>query len=215
MFSDWTVAVAAILIAILTVGLTIYVVRVVRKGNESPMDPQVKKNVDPAKLPDDEHKGANGVISTLRRNASLNEYQLVSPVSISGSRGTTDLDAVLVGWFGVLGVKCLGYGGTVYGSEAEDEWVQNIDGGRRTFQNPLRVAEQNVRVLREQLLAKKQKNVPIECVVVFTGKKTQLALPRSTGHYTVKDFSTYLKSSRFDEDKKVDTAAVAAALRGE
>ena len=48
--------------------------------------------------------------------------------------------------------------------------------------------------------------------MVFTGKKTQLALPRSCGHYTIEQFSTYLKSVHFEEDKKVEVEPVAAAL---
>ena len=81
------------------------------------------------------------------------------------------------------------------------------------FANPLKRAEQSARAVRQALFEAKIKNVPVETVVVFTGKKTQLALPRSSGHYTIEQFSTYLKSVHFEEDKKVEVEPVAAALR--
>ena len=118
----------------------------------------------------------------------------------------------MVGWFGVLGVKCLGYGGEVYGSPDEAEWVQTVNGARRKFKNPIARSKQSGLVLRDALFAAGLKSVPVETVVVFTGKRVQLALPRSTGHYTEKSFSAYLKSSRFEEDKKIQVEPVAAAF---
>lgn len=167
----------------------------------------------PGELPEDEHENRQAVLRSLRRYAAANDFEVVEPLAISSQKGITDLDAVLVGWFGVLGVKCLGYGGTVYGSAEEDQWVQEINGQRRIFANPLNRAQESARILRDTLFAAKIKQVPVETVVVFTGKNTQLALPRSTGHYTVEHFNTYLHSAHFEQDKKVEVAPVAQALR--
>lgn len=209
--NDFVFLIIIILVGVLAFALTIYVINLVRKSKDGgmPAAPQKSKS---GKLPDDEHKGADGVVRLLRRYAALHEYKVVAPVQLAGVHGTTDLDAVLVGWFGVLGVKCLGYGGEVYGSRDETEWVQVMNGARRSFQNPMARAQQSARVVRDALFAAGLKNVPVETVVVFTGKSTQLSLPRSTGHYTEKSFSAYLKTSRFEEDKKVEIAPVTAAL---
>src|SRR5699024_681166 len=129
------------------------------------------------------------------------------------SKDAADLDLLLVGWFGVLGVKCLGYGGEVYGSLDEPEWTQVLPQGRRTFENPMTRAGKSARAVRDALFAAKLKNVPVETVVVFTNPSASLNLPRSTGHYTEKTFLAYLKGPHFREDKKVEVEPVAAALR--
>lgn len=178
-------------------------IRVLRKAHGVESDKQAQHPA-AGKMPNDEHKGREAVIRQLNRYASLHDYKVVSPITLTGTHGTTDLDAVLIGWFGILGVKCLGYGGDIYGSLDEESWVQTMANARRSFQNPMTRAQQSTRVIRDVLFEAKLKNIPVETVVVFTGKSTQLMLPRSTGHYTEKSFSAYLKTMHFEEDRKVE-----------
>lgn len=166
-------------------------------------------------MPDDEHKGAEAVVRAVRRFAAAEGYAAIAPVQVQGSKDAADLDVVLVGWFGVLGVKCLGYGGEVYGSADEPQWTQVLPQGRRTFENPMTRAGKSARALRDALFAAKLKNVPVETVVVFTNPAASLNLPRSTGHYTEKTFLAFLKGGHFLEDKKVEVEPVAAALGGQ
>lgn len=210
--SEVILIVVVVLVGAVALALTVYLLKLLRKNREGGLDHPSAKAEKVGKLPDDEHKNAEGVVRQLRRYAALHEYKVVAPVALNSVHGQADLDALLVGWFGVLGVKCLGYGGDVYGSREDEQWVQVINGNRRSFQNPLTRAQQSARVVRDVLFGAKLKNVPVETLVVFTGKSTQLKLPRSCGHYTEKTFAAYLKSSRFEEDKKVEVAPVAAAL---
>lgn len=167
------------------------------------------------RVPDDEHKGAEGVVRALRRYAAARDFAVIAPVKLAGTKDAADLDALLVGWFGVLGVKCLGYGGEVYGGAGEAQWVQTENGGRRSFENPIDRAAKSARAVRDVLFEAKLKNVPVETAVVFTNRAAQLKLPRSTGHYTEKAFLEYLRGPHFDEDKKVEVEPVARALRGD
>lgn len=203
---------AVVLVAIIC--LTFYFIRRTRQNNEPNMGPAAARNASEAGMPDDEHNGVAGVLATLRRFAATNDFEVVAPVEVAGTRGEADLDAVLVGWFGVLGVKCLGYDGTIYGSDADEVWTQVNKGGRRSFANPLRRAELNTRVLRERALQRGVKNLPIDCIVVFTGKKAELAMPRTLPYQTSKTLSGFLNTARFAEDKKVDTETAAAAFKG-
>ena len=199
--------VALLILLVGTIVLTIYTMR---KLNGKDMKKEIKQG---SPLPDDEHKGREAVVRQLVRYAAANEYKVVEPIALTGTHGTTDLDAVLVGWFGILGVKCLGYGGDVYGSRDEADWVQSYGGSRRSFQNPLTRAEASGRVIRDVLFEAGMKNIPVETAVIFTGKNTQLMLPRSTGHYTLQSFAAYLKSGHFTEDKNVQVEPVAQLLR--
>lgn len=203
MTPELIIQIAAVLVVVVIFGVAVYLLSPARK---------TEKAAKAGPIPDDEHENAEAVLRQLRRYAVTNEFRVVEPVQIGNDKISADLDALLVGWFGVLGVKCLGYGGTIYGQASDSEWVQEMNGQRRVFANPLKRAEQSARAVRQALFEAKIKNVPVETVVVFTGKKTQLALPRSCGHYTIEQFSTYLKSVHFEEDKKVEVEPVAAAL---
>lgn len=200
-----------ILLALLCIGLLVALPAYFLHQKKTGQTPG--RDQTPAKLPDDEHKGREAVVRQLARFAATHDYQVVQPLSLTGVHGTTDLDAVLVGWFGILGVKCLGYGGDIYGSIDEKEWVQSLGGSRRSFQNPMTRAQQSNRVIRDVLFEAGMKNIPVESVVIFTGKNSQLMLPRSTGHYTDKSFSAYLRSIHFEEDKNVQVEPVAKLLR--
>lgn len=202
MIPSFVVEIVAIVLLVTLFGVTIYLFGPMRKSKAR----KVKE------IPDDEHANAETVLRLLNRYAATNEFKVVTPVNVQEGKISADLDALLVGWFGVLGVKCLGYGGTVYGQPDEEEWVQDVLGQRRTFKNPLRRAEESARAVREALFEAHIKRVPVETVVVFTGKKTELAVPRSCGHYTVDQFSSYLKSAHFEEDKNVDVDQVAAVF---
>lgn len=197
---------------LLAFAVTMYIVALFRQKDQAMADgkPDPKKK---GEMPDDEHKGAEAIVRAVRRFAASDDYAVIAPVNVQGSKDAADLDLLLVGWFGVLGVKCLGYGGEVYGSLDEPEWTQVLPQGRRTFENPMTRAGKSARAVRDALFAAKLKNVPVETVVVFTNPSASLNLPRSTGHYTEKTFLAYLKGPHFREDKKVEVEPVAAALR--
>lgn len=195
---------------LLAFALTMYIIGLYRQDRPKTGAAGGKKK---AEMPDDEHKGAESVVRAVRRFAASEGYAAIAPVKLQGSKDAADLDVVLVGWFGVLGVKCLGYGGEVYGSLDEPQWTQVLPQGRRSFENPMTRAGKSARAVRDVLFAAKLKNVPVETAVVFTNASASLNLPRSTGHYTEKTFLAWLKGPHFREDKKVEVEPVAEALR--
>ena len=101
----------------------------------------------------------------------------------------------------------------VYGNAKDTLWTQATKNGKVTFKNPLLQAEAEARMLREVLFAAKLKNVPVETLCVFPNNATELAVPRSTPVYRLKEFSALLKKDHFTEDRKVDIDKVAKALR--
>lgn len=157
-------------------------------------------------------KSAKPLAATQRMAHNLN-YQVVAPAHLAKDGKYADLDFILVGYFGVLGVKCLGQYGEVYGSAGDVMWLQ-VNGDKRvSFANPLKEAEADARVIRSALFAAKLKNVPVDTVCVFTNPNAELALPRNTGHYTVKEFKKLLGKDKFQQDKRVDIEATVTAIR--
>ena len=165
----------------------------------------------PKDLPD--AKKADKPLGAARRMALMNGYQVISPACLAKDGKLADLDFILVGTFGVLCVKCVGRGGSIYGSAGDAMWLQVKNQDRISFANPILEAERDTHLVRDILFSAKLKNIPVETVCVFTNPVASLALPRSTGHYTVKEFRSLLGQSRFLQERKIDLDAVCTALR--
>ncbi|MEG1104699.1 MAG: nuclease-related domain-containing protein [Oscillospiraceae bacterium] len=151
-------------------------------------------------------------LSVAKGFAKLHEYTLISPCNLAKDGKFADVDFAVVGYFGVLGVKCIGLGGEIYGSSGDAMWLQVTNTQRISFENPLIRAQADARLIRDTLFAAGLKSVPVEVICVCTNPKASLALPRSTGHFTMKDYKAYLKKDKFEQDKKVDLEATVAAI---
>lgn len=156
-------------------------------------------------------------LAAARRLCATEGYKLIAPAALARSGAYADLDFIIVGVFGVLCVKCLGLDGEVYGSAGDGKWLQVKAKGKQgeeriSFENPLAQAARDSRLVRDALFSANLKSVPVETVCVFTNPHAQLALPRDTGHYTVKTFRGLLDKDKLRQDKKVDMEKVAAAL---
>ena len=112
-----------------------------------------------------------------------------------------------------LDVKCVGLGGQIYGNPGDPMWLQ-VDAEKRiSFENPMRAAEADTRLVRDTLFTANLRGIQVETVCVFTNKKATLALPRGTGHYTLKDFKALLGKSKYEQDKGVDIPQTVDAVK--
>lgn len=152
-------------------------------------------------------------LSAAKRFAMSRQFTVISPANIAKDGKFADVDFIVVGYFGVLGVKCVGLGGEIYGSANDAMWLQVAGDKRNSFENPMLTVQKDARTIRDTLFAANLKNIPVETIVVFTNKKTSLAIPRTTGHLTVKDFKRYLDKDKFDQDKGLDIAKTVEAIK--
>ena len=116
----------------------------------------------PKDLPD--AKKADKPLGAARRMALMNGYQVISPACLAKDGKLADLDFILVGTFGVLCVKCVGRGGSIYGSAGDAMWLQVKNQDRISFANPILEAERDTRLVRDILFSAKLKNIPVETV---------------------------------------------------
>lgn len=155
----------------------------VKSRDEGTETPRKAKNLDGAKR-------SAKALSAARRFAALHQYQ-----------------------FGLLCVKCVGLGGQIYGNPGDPMWLQ-VDAEKRiSFENPMRAAEADTRLVRDTLFTANLRGIQVETVCVFTNKKATLALPRGTGHYTLKDFKALLGKSKYEQDKGVDIPQTVDAVK--
>lgn len=153
-------------------------------------------------------------IGAMRSFARKNSFRFVSPAVLQCGDAKMELDAIVIGYFGVLGVISLGYSGEIYGEAGDDNWLQVAeDGSRNSFPNPITQSSAAVRVIRDALFKEKMKRVPVEVVYVFSNEKAQLALPRSIGPMDLKAFKKLLAKEKYLDDCGLDMDKVEEAVR--
>ncbi len=148
-----------------------------------------------------------------KRFAMVNSYKVLQDVRIKIDDKTAEFDFVVVGAFGVLCVECYGYGGEIYGTEKDAQWVQIHKNEKVYFENPITKATKGVRAIREALFASKIKNTTVTSAVVFTNDKASIALPRTIEFYTTKTFKDHINKSIFIQDKNVDIEKTIDAIK--
>ena len=78
-------------------------------------------------------------------------YQRLHDVIIPSSNGTTQIDHILLSEYGIFIVETKNYQGWIFGSEDSAKWTQVLRGKKYPFQNPLRQAYRQKKVLCEFL----------------------------------------------------------------
>lgn len=122
-------------------------------------------------------------------------YQKFHDVIIPSRNGTSQIDHIIVSRFGIFIVETKNLNGWIFGSEKNRKWTQSLFGKKYPFQNPLRQAYRQKKVLAEFLDID---DSLINIVVVFVGNcefKTQMppnVLKSGIGSYIKKFKSTLL-----------------------
>ncbi|MBQ8612194.1 MAG: NERD domain-containing protein [Oscillospiraceae bacterium] len=165
------------------------------------------------KLPRGRKKAnANAAVTALRSFAVNNGCKVLGPVRFTRGEQTVTLDGVLVGWFGVLGVKGIGYNGQIYGNPKEQQWLWVSADKRESFANPMEECTLAARMMREALMKAGVRSPESEAVVVFTDSKAELCIPRDAGVMKVADLRSYLRKEKFQKDRGYDLDVMCAAL---
>ncbi|MEG1932476.1 MAG: hypothetical protein RR075_05140, partial [Pygmaiobacter sp.] len=111
-----------------------------------------------------EDGGVDKMLAALRRYATMHDFVLLTPAKVKSGEKVADLDALLVTYAGVVGVKCLGMNGQVFANPGDENWLRVAGDTRESFRNPLDVRAADVRVLRDVLAEAKLRTVKIECL---------------------------------------------------
>ena len=165
------------------------------------------------KLPRGRKKeNVNAAVAVLKRFAANNSCKVLGPVTLTKGDRTARLDAVLVGWFGVLGIKSYGYNGQVYGNAGEDEWVWVSADKREKFANPIEECTLAARLMREALMNAGVRAPESEAVYVFTDTRLEMCIPRNLNPMNLSDLRSYLRKDKFQKDRGYDLDVMIAAL---
>ncbi len=138
-------------------------------------------------------------VAQLLRFTSKNGMRLVAPGTITHGGQTARLTALVVAPGGIVGVYCLGFGGTIAPANRREPagtshaWRQHINGEDKTFDNPLKACQEQAELIR---LAMEQAGIKagLNVVTVFTNPHATLeSVPSFV--YNPKSFIQYLKEN--------------------
>ncbi len=155
--------------------------------------------------------GEAKVAAILKSYARPRGYKVINDISIPLYDGTTQIDHIMVGSFGLLLIETKSYKGDIYAEPRAKEWTHIVGGKREKMYNPLLQSKTHVDAIRYQLQKHNIYKVPVHALVVFSGvRKTNLYIESGHPVLTVKQLNRYLKRDLFEEDKGVDIAKLTA-----
>jgi len=94
------------------------------------------------------------------------EYAVMNDVILSTDTGTTQIDHVVVSFYGIFVIETKNYKGWIYGNEDSEQWTQNIFGKKSSFMNPLHQNYAHVKAIKAHLSP--YPNLPIISIVAFS-----------------------------------------------
>ena len=90
-------------------------------------------------------------VSTLLKLLKGNEYYTYNDIYIETSRGTSQIDHIVVSQFGIFVIETKSYKGIISGSFKSDKWTQNIWGNKYSMPNPIRQNKAHIYALKSIL----------------------------------------------------------------
>lgn len=156
--------------------------------------------------------GEKKVAGILKRFAGIRSYKVLNDVYLPLYDKTTQIDHILIGFFGILVVETKNMKGEIYGDPKKKDWSHIVGGKKRTFYNPLMQNQTHIDCIRHWLGKEGVYNVTIETAVVFTNSKLDLYVPNRLPIFRLKSFKKFLHQSRFEKDANFDVDKITSAI---
>lgn len=156
--------------------------------------------------------GEKKVARRLRKFASIRSYKVINDLYLPLYDKTTQIDHVLVGFFGILVVETKNLAGEVYGDPKKKDWLHIVGGKKHQLYNPLMQNQAHIDCMRHIFAKENIYSVNIESLVVFSNKKVQLFIPNGLPVINIKKLSKFLHKDRFEKDSNVDVEKLTNAL---
>lgn len=157
-------------------------------------------------------EGEKKVAGILKKYAGIRSFKVINDLYLPLYDKTTQIDHILVGFFGILVIETKNYSGEVYGDPKKKDWVHIVGGKRYPFYNPLMQNQTHMDCIRYVLGKENLYNMNMESLVVFTNPKSQLYIPSKTPVIKVSQLTKFLKQARFQKDNNFDVDKIVAAL---
>ena len=156
--------------------------------------------------------GEKKVAAKLKHFASIRSFKVINDLYLPLYDKTTQIDHVLIGFFGLLVIETKNIGGEIYGEPRKKDWLHIMGKSRYKLYNPLMQNQTHVDCIRHLLGKENIYNVPIESLVVFTNRKAELYIPKKLPIISLKRLNKFLHQERFAKDNNIDIDKIYEAL---
>ncbi|MEG1895034.1 MAG: NERD domain-containing protein [Oscillospiraceae bacterium] len=176
------------------------------------MDDENKKLIFKKKVKASDDKGEDNLLKVLKRFASVKNFDVLPKTTLKIEDTQFTFDAILVGFFGTIGISSVNLSGEIYGETNSDQWAQVLEGKRAEFANPLKEMNGSVRFFKEIYKEEKVKCGSVDSLVVFTSKKAQLYAGKKSPAISIDKLYSKLDVEKYLTDNGGDMEAMKAAI---
>ena len=150
-------------------------------------------------------KGKLGERSVAKRLKKLDKhkYKVINDVILKTSRGTSQIDHLVVSNYGIFVIETKNYQGWIVGSENTDNWQQIIYNKKNYFRNPIKQNYGHIKAIEENLkLNNKIKYISIIVFMNGCDLKVNTTTPVLYEHDLLKQIYKYKKQLLSEEEVK-------------
>ena len=92
------------------------------------------------------------------------KYVVFNDIFIKSSKGTHQIDHIVISKFGIFVVEMKNYDGLITGDEYKDKWTQHLGRNKYYFNNPIHQNYGHIKALQEVLNLEESNFVSIVCI---------------------------------------------------
>lgn len=143
-------------------------------------------------------QGEKRVSTILQNIAKENNFVIMNDVYLPLYKGSTQIDHLIFGNFGILVIETKNHRGKIVGSVEDEYWAQKLGYRSYRFYNPLFQNQTHINAVSYLLKKENLAHVPVYGVVVFSHPNAYIDLQESHVPVITADFlETYLNNDRF------------------
>ena len=144
-----------------------------------------------------------------------NKYKVINNVILKTSRGTSQIDHLVISQYGIFVLETKNYTGWIFGSERADKWQQIIYKKKSFFRNPIKQNYSHIKALEENIELAPLHN-PANLMGISTRSTTIRIYMLSTGLATLAGivFSIYTQAGYALAGVGVELDAIASVVIG-
>lgn len=114
------------------------------------------------------HNEVEELAAKLKSFAAKNGMKLIIPGSFQYGGSISPTTMILAGRFGLLLIRCYGFGGHIYTSSDQKKWMQNMNEQIRVIPNPIESMKQEKSLMERLLRENGYSGTAVHTVSVFT-----------------------------------------------
>ena len=158
-------------------------------------------------------KGEKKVAKILKPWALMRSYKVINGLYLPLYDGTTEIDHIIIGFFGMIVIETKNMGGEIYGDVKAKDWTHIMGDKKHKMYNPVMQNQAHIDCIRHCFAKEKIYNINIDNVVVFANNKAQLFLQKGDATIIkISQLKKLLNKVKYEKDKDVDVDKLYNAL---